>query len=276
MKIYGFKKVFEALITKNPSLKDIDRANEKARDKYTEILDAVGVDRKLLQTDKKIMDADGKTVKSGSYVFPESYVGFCADLISNYTLGDYKKLRKADFDSMSLGEVIFLVREFCMMLRDLGCPEETVLEQNYVMQRRMKLKLRLATDTLEFQLNEIREIADKYEHDSLTYCDKVYFLRYMSKRMKETKRIIESVYGSYTDIRFEEISEKALKSSCEESLRISADRMNKEIILFDTLGKDDEYQKLLDEMEELFAQNTFIKNKQHRFKKIRIALNKNP
>lgn len=50
--------------------------------------------------------------------------------------------------------------------------------------------------------------------------------------------------------------------------------MNKELAFFAALEHDDEYQKLLNEMEELFAQDTFIKNKQQRFNKIGTQLNK--
>lgn len=116
MEIYGFENICEVLNDKvkardqNPLSQKIlnDRDMGKARDKFTELLDAIGLDRDLLKTDKAIKDADGRSVKSGSYIFPKGSVDFCADLILNYTSPDYKKMRKAKFEDMSLDEVIFL------------------------------------------------------------------------------------------------------------------------------------------------------------------------
>lgn len=282
MEIYGFENICEVLNDKvkardqNPLSQKIlnDRDMGKARDKFTELLDAIGLDRDLLKTDKAIKDADGRSVKSGSYIFPKGSVDFCADLILNYTSPDYKKMRKAKFEDMSLDEVIFLIVRFTDMLYDLGHPDEVVLEQYHAMRERMKLNQQLAVDEIETRFKELHELTKKYKEDYLAYSDKVYFLRYVANRIKETSRVIESVHESIKEIRFDEISEKALKRSYKDSSRISAERMNKELAFFAALEHDDEYQKLLNEMEELFAQDTFIKNKQQRFNKIGTQLNK--
>lgn len=272
MGIYGFDKVFDSFSAKNPSTIDVGHDKDKVRDKYTEILEAVGIDKDLLRAKEKITDINGDTVKSGTYIFPEQSVDFCATVIQKYTSSDFKKLRKADFDEMAIAEVVFLIRGFCMMLYDLGYSKEVVRKQYNIMERRMGYKLRLAIDKLEHQLNAIHELAKEYERSciSFNYYDKTYFLRYMAFKMAATKCYIESVYGSYTDIR----SDIELKKPYKESPQMSTERINKEMIFVDALEHDDMYQKLLRQQEKLIAEDTFIKNKQKRFKKINMQLAK--
>lgn len=234
----------------------------------------MGVDKELLRAKEKVTDIYGKTVRGGAYIFPKQSVDFYATVIQKYTSRDFKKLRSADFDEMAIDEVVSLVQGFCIMLRNLGCSEKIVLEQYNVMERRMGYKLRLASVELERQLDAIHELAKEYERSyiSFNYYDKTYFLRYMASKVEATRRFIESVYGKYTDIRSDELSDMALKESCKESPQTSIERINKEMIFFDALQHDDEYQKLLQQQEKLIAEDTFIKNKQARFRKIQVRL----
>ena len=185
-------------------------------------------------------------------------------------------MRSADFDEMAIDEVVFLVQGFCIMLRNLGCSEKIVLEQYNVMERRMGYKLRLASVELERQLDAIHELAKEYERSyiSFNYYDKIYFLRYMASKVEATRRFIESVYGKYTDIRSDELSDMALKESCKESPQTSIERINKEMIFFDALQHDDEYQKLLQQQEKLIAEDTFIKTSKRDLEKFRCGLQK--
>ncbi len=274
--ICGFDKVFNSFSAKNPSTVDAEHDKDKVRDKYTEILEVVGIDKDLLRAKEKVTDIDGETVKSGAYIFPEQSVDFCTTVIQKYTSRDFKKLRRADFDEMAIDEVVFLVRGFSMMLRNLGHSEEVVLKQYNAMEIRMKYKLRLAIDDLERHLYAIYELAKEYERNCINfdYCDKTYFLRYMAFKMAATKCYIESVYGSYTDIRSDEFSDIVLKESYKESPQVSTERINKDMIFIDALEHDDTYQKLLRQQEELIVEDTFIKNKQNRFKKINMHLAK--
>ena len=234
----------------------------------------MGIDKELLRAKEKVKDIYGKTVRGGAYIFPEQSVDFCATVIQKYTSRDFKKLRSADFDEMAIDEVVFLVRGFYIMLCNLGCSEEIALEQYNAMERRMGYKLRLASVELERQLDAIHELAKEYERSNINfnYYDKTYFLRYMAFKVEATRRFIESVYDSYTDIRSDELSVMALEESCKESPQTSIERINKEMIFFDSLEHDDEYQKLLRQQENLIAEDTFIKNKQVRFRKIQARL----
>lgn len=234
----------------------------------------MGIDKELLRAKEKVTDIYGKTVRGGAYIFPKQSVDFCATVIQKYTSRDFKKLRSADFDEMAIDEVVFLVRGFYIMLRNLGCSEKKALEQYNAMERRMGYKLRLASVELERQLDAIHELAKEYERSyiSFNYYDKTYFLRYMASKVEATRHFIESVYGSYTDIRSDELSDMALEESYKESPQTSIERINKEMIFFDALEHDDEYQKLLRQQENLIAEDTFIKNKQARFRKIQVRL----
>lgn len=274
IEICGFDEVFKSFSEKNPSTIEVEHDIGKVREKYTEILEAVGIDKELLRAKEKVTDIYGQTVRRGAYIFPEQSVDFCATVIQKYTSRAYKKLRSADFDEMAIDEVVFLVRGFCIMLRNLGHSEEIVLKQYNAMEKRMAYKLRLAIVELERQLDAIHGLAKEYERSyiSFFYCDKTYFLRYMASKVEATRRYIESVYGSYTDIRSDELSDIALEESYKESPQMSAERINKEMIFFDALEHDDEYQKLLRQQEDLIAEDTFIKNKQARFRKIRVRL----
>lgn len=274
IEICGFDEVFKSFSKKNPSTIEAEHDIGKVRDKYTEILEAVGIDKELLRAKEKVTDIYGKTVRGGAYIFPKQSVDFCVTAIQKYTSRDYKKLRSADFDEMAIDEVVFLVRGFYIMLCNLGCSEKIALEQYNVMERRMGYKLRLASVELERQLDAIHELAKEYERSyiSFNYYDKTYFLRYMASKVEATRHFIESVYGSYTDIRSDELSDMALEESYKESPQASIERINKEMIFFDALEHDDEYQKLLRQQENLIAEDTFIKNKQARFKKIQARL----
>ena len=234
----------------------------------------MGIDKELLRAKEKVMDIYGKTVKGGAYIFPKQSVDFCATVIQKYTSRDFKKLRSADYDEMAIDEVVFLVRGFYIMLRNLGCSEKIVLEQYNAMERRMRYKLRLASVKLEGQIDALCELAKEYERSdiSFNYCDIVYLLHYMASKVEATRSFIDSVYGSYTDIRSDELSDMALEESYKESPQTSIERINKETIFFDALEHDDEYQKLLRQQEKLIAEDTFIKNKQARFRKIRVRL----
>lgn len=234
----------------------------------------MGIDKELLRAKEKFTDIYGKTVRGGAYIFPKQSVDFCVTVIQKYTSRDFKKLRSADFDEMAINEVVFLVQGFYKMLRNLGCSEKKALEQYNAMERRMRYKLRLASVELECQLDAIHELAKEYERSyiSFNYYDKTYFLRYMASKVEATRHFIESVYGSYTDIRSDELSDMALEESYKESPQTSIERINKEMIFFDALEHDDEYQKLLRQQENLIAEDTFIKNKQARFRKIQVRL----
>lgn len=94
----------------------------------------------------------------------------------------------------------------------------------------------------------------------------------MAFKVEATRHYIESVYGSYTDIRSNELFNIALEESYKKSPQTSTKRINKKMIFFDALEHDDEYQKLLWQQENLIAEDIFIKSKQMRLKKIQMRL----
>ena len=67
IEICGFDEVFKSYSEKNPSTIEAEHDTGKVRDKYTEILEAVGIDRELLRAKEKVTDIYGKTVRGGTF-----------------------------------------------------------------------------------------------------------------------------------------------------------------------------------------------------------------
>lgn len=168
MEVCGFSKVFEKFCEINPSTDGFVHDIGKVRDKYTEILEAVGITVSLLRTAEKTVSSDGETIKGGSYIFPVDAVDFCAEVINRYTSKDFKRLRSANFRDMSLGETQFLVDGFSKMVRNLGYSHEVVLREYRIMERRLHYKLQLSEKALEDQLQGVREQAIKYQNATFT------------------------------------------------------------------------------------------------------------
>ena len=186
MKICGFSRVFERFCAINASTEGFVHDIGKVRDKYTEILEAVGITVSLLRAAEKTVSFDGETIKGGTYIFPIDSVEFCAEAINRYTSRDFKKLRSANFREMSLGETQFLVDGFTRMVRNLGYSHEVILQQYRIMERRLHYKLRLSEKALEDQLQYVRDQATEYQNSyiNMNYDDKVYFIRYMASKVQ--------------------------------------------------------------------------------------------
>jgi hypothetical protein len=274
MQICGFDIVFEKFCELNPAAKGCEHDTGKVRDKYTEILDAVGIDASLLRATEKIKSYKGKTIKGGSYIFPVEYVEFCAKVINRYTTKDFKNIRSANFRDASLGEIEFLIDGFSTMIIKLGYSHEIYLQQYRAMERRMHYKIRLSEKLLADQLQKIQDQAEDYENSvvNFNYDDSVYFIRHMASRVAALQDYFGWVYQDYTDGRSEELYDLAEIASREESSQESCRKVNMELAYGDALEHDDEYQKLIKKMEHLLAEENFVKNKQARFNKLQTQL----
>lgn len=270
MQVYGFDNVFEKFCELNKATKGSEHDQGKVRDKFTEIIDVTGIDKLLLKTKEKMIDANGKTIKGNSYIIPVECVDFCAEAINRYTSKNFKSLRSAAFQDTDISDVQFLIDGFSDMLLMLDCQHTVFLKQRRAMEHRMHYKIRLSEKKLAEQLEEIQDKAKGYENSycNFNYDDKVYFLRYMAFKVEYLNEYLSSVYADYTDIRSDEISKAALEKSPNESNQESFEKINMELYFFEALEHDDKYQKLQKAMEKLIAEDTFIKNKQSRYKKL--------
>lgn len=270
MKICGFSRVFERFCEINASTEGFVHDIGKVRDKYTEILEAVGITVSLLRAAEKTVSFDGETIKGGTYIFPIDSVEFCAEAINRYTSRDFKKLRSANFREMSLGETQFLVDGFTRMVRNLGYSHEVILQQYRIMERRLHYKLRLSEKALEDQLQYVRDQATEYQNSyiNMNYDDKVYFIRYMASKVQAVSDYIGRVHMDYCDGRSDELYEQAEQEAAKDSSEESLQKINKELVYADALEHDSEYQDLQKQLMELLAEDTFVKLKKARFNKI--------
>ena len=274
MEIYGFDKIYERFCEKNEPTKGLAHDTGKVREKFVDIVNAVGIDQSLLRAKERTNGADGKTIKGGNFIIPKDSIEFCAEAINRYTTKDFKSIRSANFRDTAIEEVQFLIDGFSSMLVSLGCSYEVCLEQQHAMERRMHYKIRLSEKELSDQLQIIQDQAEKYENSvcNFNYDDSVYFLHYMASKVQSLQDYFGWVYQDYTDRRSEELSNLAEIELQNESPQESFRKGNMELVYGDALEHDDEYQKLMKIMEKILAEENFVKNKQARFNKLQEQL----
>lgn len=274
MGFYGFEKVFDKFCEINKATEGFGHDLGKVRDKFTEIIEAVGINSDLLKTATKIEDAEGKTIRGGVYRIPVESVDFCAQIIDKYTTKDFKNLRSASFRDVDPAELQFLYDGFSDYLYYSGYSREIILQQQQAMDRRMLYKVRLSEMMLKEQLESIKDLAADYEASvvSFNYDDSVYFIRYMAGKVKHLREYIQSVYCDYTDDRGEELYKLAEEEMMRGDDSTSVERINMELVYAYELEQNAEYQKLLKDVESIIAEDTFVKKKQGRFKKLQARL----
>jgi len=263
MELYAFTKVCELYNKKAGT----EIAENKLRDKLTEIVEAVGIDNELLKGGNSVKDVNGKTLKGSAYAIPRESVGFLAELIDMYTTKDFQLLRQAEFRDVSVKELQFLYNGFSRYLLGRGYSHEIINQQQLQMDRRLHYKIRLEEIAFKRVLNEAEELASNCEYDALNmnYDDALYFIRYMKYKLQIVNNELANVYYYYNDIRADEITESAV-TECSDST--NEQRINKELLLADALEKDTEYITLRKQLEELIAAPGFVKKKEGTYKKI--------
>lgn len=277
MKFNDFQEVFNRFSERQKATKAEEHDVGKVRDKFTEIVDATGIDINLLRSHKD--EETGKMIlndnSQGSFCFPEGSVDFCVEIIIRYTSSDFKLIRKGDFDSASSGELLFLIDGFIKYLDELGYPLAVLLEQQRAMDRRLGNKLRMAREQILNECDKIIEQTKEYEDDLiyLNYDDKVYFLRYMADRLSNASNNIAHVFSAYSDIRSEELSDLAEAESKNLDGQETIKYVNDELLLAYTLENDNEYQRLLKEREKILGTYDFVKRLKGPYSKTVTAMN---
>lgn len=269
-RLLTFEALYNKFREKNGCAPEQNNDIGKIRDKFTEIVDAVGIDKELLRASKKLTAVGGGTIKKGAYMIPEDSLEFCVDVIGKYTSKDFKSLRSAEFRDVSAAELQFLIEGFACYLHFLGYPDECCRMQYHKMDRRMHYKIRISEQILEEGLGLIKNQALEYESSvvNFNYDDSIYFIRYMAQKVKNLADYLDEVYGNYTDTRSEELSNMAMEEARNESPGESMAKVNMELQLGYELEHDKEYQKIAKDIEKLVAEDAFIKLKQGRYQKM--------
>lgn len=240
----------------------------KIREKFTEIVDAVGIDSCLLKQHRD--ERNGEMVKFGGgksqFCFPETICDFCVELILRYTSTDFKKIRSAEFTSVNPATSLFLMDGFTKYLRALGHDIHTIVLERWKMDKR----LHHHTNVLKFELARtcegLKDSAEKYEQ-GLGYEDAVYFLRHMVARVNYSAEVIEQIFSEYESARFSELADIAMFSESIDQ-PIASKEMFQTVALADILEQDKEYQRLLKKLDKILAEPGFKRSAKGMYNKI--------
>lgn len=241
----------------------------QVREKFTEIVDAVGININLLRT---YCDDDGrpvieKTNNQTPLQFPMASIEFAVEVLKQHTSKDYKCIRRGDFDDASLKSLEFLLNGFSEFLLNLGYNLDIYLRERHHMERRLKIQWRRAKDNLISQC--VKLIADAEDYQSglvnMNGDDKDIFISYMAGRVEDLRNNIMQIYDCYSDIRSEELYEATLNEVAKEEQINDVRAVNLELLLDYKLSRDEEYQKLLQQRKDIVASYDFIKNKKRSF-----------
>ena len=243
---------------------DVAIPEKKSRDKFSEIVDAVGIDRALLKGGSEIKDPFKRTIKSSAWAIPEESIDFVVQVVLRYPTNSFQALRQGDFRKVPIADIQFLYDGFTKYLIGREYSDEIIEQQKLKMNRRLHYKIRLSGEALFAALDETKNMAWNYEDSvvNFNHDDMVYFIRYMASKIKSTNDTIADIYSAYTDIRSDELYKMALEDASKESPYESNVHITKEIMLAKDLEADVDYQKLLKEQEALVAQPGFVKKKE--------------
>ena len=129
MKYHDFKYLLDVYSERKPREEGQEHDLGKIREKFTEIIDAIGIDSSLLKQHRD--ERNGKMVKFGGgkpqFCFPETVCDFCVEIILQYTSADFKKIRSAEFSSVNPAVSLFLIDGFKRYLSDLGHDRFTIV-----------------------------------------------------------------------------------------------------------------------------------------------------
>ena len=258
------KFTFEELYAQQKIVGDV----AKDRDKFADIVDAVGIDPSLLKGGGE--DADTNLPSKLPWRLPEECGPFMAWILDNYTSSDFKALRKANFHDVSLETAGKLINGFCSILTGLGFSSDAVEKQRWKMSARMRYTVRSSRSEVEDALDGLSKLLDKYDAACLGMRkdELAYFHGFINARVKELASYIDEVYENYVDIRQDELSDLAWDEAAAMDEQEAMDRINETLILGDALEKDAKYQELSAERECLLNGNAFVKNVEKRFDRI--------
>ena len=255
-----YKLYSEVVKTKN---KDTFHKPGQVREKYTEIITAMGIDCRMLKITIEKGDDVVTKLKSVSnvtaYIFPDDSVEFVVELLKKHTSSDFKKIRKGDFSQASAEELQWLIEGITKLLKGLGYPSYIVMQQKLIMEKHCNLKIHLAIDDIEEACEQIIEQANKYtELDfSLNNADQTCFLSFMASSIKGLSNYLATVYTTFSDIRSEEIYKLALK----ECKTLSREDIIRDLKKSEMISQDEELSKWFEQRNRIIGEHNFVKNK---------------
>lgn len=248
----------------------------QVREKYAEIIEAAGLDNRLLRVDytKETIPVAERlkrvSLRTG-YVIPDDSVRFVVDLLKKHTSSDYQSIRRADFSDASGKELKKIVDGFTAMLRQLGYPLTVIVEQKRIMEKRFHLKSHLALEKIQEECQNLIKQAESYVDGSVNMNadDKDCFLQYMASSLAELGDYMARVHEAYADTRADELYDLASAEAENISMKdIALDYQEAEAI-----NADEELQEWIRKRNEIIGYYDFVKNKRKEFNAINERIN---
>lgn len=243
--------------------KDTTHKPGQVREKFTEIISAVGIDGNMLKVNiEEGDDIDAKlaaVTNATPYVIPDKSVKFVLEILKKHTSSDFKKIRSGDFQEASLGELTWLIIGFEKMLEGLGYPKNRIMQQRMRMEKQLDVHIHASLDAIKTACEEILKQAEKYSEFSvnLNHDDRSCFLPFIASSIRGLSNHLADVHAAYSDIRSDEIYNMAV----EESEKISAEDIAQDMQEAELIDADTELQDWIVRRNEIVGEYGFVKKK---------------
>ena len=272
MQFYGFQHIFNEFSEQKKATKADSHDIGKIRDKFTEIIDMVGIDIDLLRKYKD--EKTGKMVSfdnsNRQFCFPETICDFCVDVLKRYTDKDFKKLRKGQYEEVAIDQLDFLIEGFTRYLEDLGYDFNIISTERSKMDKRLHYTVSKHMFQLRQACNELLKDANDYNNSILEslYEDNIYFTWYITEKVKKLRNYIGNVHFNFIDLRSLEVDEFAEEEALNIDNAETIKDMQQTLLINDALKHDKEYKDLLKKRMEILCTENFIKNLKMSYKKV--------
>lgn len=264
MEYYTFEYIFDEFSKQKPPTKAEEHDIGKVREKFTEIIDAVGINVDLLRKyrDEKTGKMIGFKSSNGQFYFPETSCDFCVEILKRYTDKDFKALRKGQYKDVPIKTLKFLIDGFTDYLIYLGYDIYTIKSEKFKMEKQIEYPFSIYLFRLSQECRGLLKDAEDYSKSILDsiYEDKVIFTWYMAIRLQKLREYIASVRGNVAEIRCDEIDDFAEKIALNTTTAETMEDIYQTSILADALENDKEYQTLLKKQMDILSTPDFAKN----------------
>lgn len=285
MKLYSFEYVHKKFLEKfnkdsSSEIKTDSSANEnkyeninKIRDKYTEIINLIGIDKDLLKNKSSIITADNINLKKGSYIFPEDSINFCISLLEKFTTKDFKLLRKGKLQDINLDELSFIYNGFKKMLQSLECPISKIFETMSVVDRKLLYSFRILSYKLDEELSLTKYLFKKLNDEPLLLFEDIMYISFFwIYKLKKINDFFNKFIGEFitmrNDLDFQNYGQYDASVITNEMIELDI----KEMKIFSDLQENKEYQKILKKIFELAAEEGYISQKSSQYNKLKLRL----
>lgn len=259
-KMVTFKKVFNKYSALGKARnEDAGHKESQVREKLMEIIDAVGIETKLLRVGEKF---------NSPLEIPEASVNFLVEVIDWHTSSEAKALRKAKFFEVPIEKKAWLINGFIDYLKNLGYDAKVIEHQQRLMDYRLKYSLQRKLNKLHTSLNDIHTNICSLNRPQVSYEDKILFIDFADKKVTELANYLDDVAVYLEEVRNEEIYETAEENYNNWNAAEVREMDLRQEQVYQCISYDERYKKLEQERYSLIAEGDFIKKKKGRYEQI--------